>query len=68
MNEYNIGDLLVLLDSEVYWCIDINNGTYYYEMLNPKKPHRMRKRLFNVADLKRIIESNTGWKHYPVVK
>lgn len=64
--KFSIGDLLVLLDSEVYCCIDIKNGTHYYEMLNPKKPMRARKRLFNVADLKRIITSDQGWKHYPV--
>ena len=64
--KFSIGDLLVLLDSEVYFCIDIKGGTYYYEMLNPQKPHRMRKRLFNVADLKRIITHDQGWKYYPV--
>jgi hypothetical protein len=64
--KFSIGDLLVLLDSEVYFCIDIKHGTHYYEMLNPKKPHRMRKRLFNVADLKRTLSINEGWKHFPV--
>ena len=64
--KFSIGDLLVLLDSEVYYCIDIRNGTYYYEMLNPKTPMRIRKRLFNVADLERITSAGQGWKHYPV--
>ena len=64
--KFSIGDLLVLLDSEVYCCIDIKNGTYYYEMLNPKKPMRGRKRLFNAGDLERIITHDQGWKHYPV--
>ena len=64
--KFSIGDLLVLLDSEVYCCIDIKGGTYYYEMLNPQKPHRMRKRLFNAGDLERITSAGQGWKHYPV--
>lgn len=64
--KFSIGDVLVFLDTEVYYCIDIRNGTYYYELLNPKTPMRMRKRLFNVADLKRVLTSNMDWKHYPV--
>ena len=62
---FNIGDLLLYDEIDLYYCTQIKYLTYVFIMLNPKKPHTLRKRLIYKEEIEKII-SNPLWKHYPV--
>jgi len=73
--EFNIGDLLLHLDTELYYCTEIRydtelmgiSGKYIFIMLNPKHPHMLRKRIFYGDEPPKII-NNPNWKYYPIIE
>ena len=71
---FNLGDLLLLLDTELFYCSEIRHdthlmgsGKYIFIMLNPKHPHRLRKRIFYGDEPPKILNS-PHWKYYPIIE
>lgn len=72
----NLGDLFVLLDSEVYYVSDIqydeehNTKKYILILLNPTKGIKIRKRIMYPDNIEHIFNpealSHRNWKYYPV--
>jgi hypothetical protein len=65
--EFSIGDLLLHLDTELYYCTQITTDRCMFIMLNPKMPHKLRKRIFYPEEAPKII-NNPNWKYYPVIE
>jgi hypothetical protein len=66
--QFNIGDLLLHLDTDLYYCIEIQSDRYIFTMLNPKKGTRITKRIFFRDETPKIINNPYHWKHYPVIE
>jgi hypothetical protein len=80
--KYNIGDLLVFSDSDVYVITEIKNeyrfpnehtGTpdiqYTLLLLNPKNKLKLRKRYMLGQGIERALaEENPMWKHFAVIR
>jgi len=74
----NLGDLFVLLNSEVYYVADVqydeerNTKKYILILLNPTKGIRMRKRIMYPDNIEHMFNPDTishrNWKYYPVKK
>ncbi|NBW38036.1 MAG: hypothetical protein EBR30_24050 [Cytophagia bacterium] len=74
----NIGDLFILLDTEVYYVYDIQYDEemmmkkFMMFMLNPPKGHSLRKRIMYPDNIEKIFDKNSmtsqNWKYYPVSK
>ena len=65
--EFSIGDLLIHLDTEVYYCTSITTDRCMFIMLNPKKQLKIRKRIFYPEEAPKIF-NDPNWKHYPVIE
>ena len=74
----NLGDLFVLLDDELYYVVDIQYDEdlmmkkFIMLLLNPKKPHNLKKRIMYPDNIEKIFDSSSlssqNWKYYPVKK
>lgn len=74
----NIGDLFILLDTEIYYVYDIQYDEdlvmkkFMMLMLNPPKGHSLRKRIMYPDNIEKIFDSSSltsqNWKYYPVNK
>ncbi len=74
----NIGDLFILLDTEVYYVYDVEYDEdmmmkkFMMLMLNPPKGHSLRKRIMYPDNIEKIFDSSSlssqNWKYYPVSK
>lgn len=72
----NIGDLFVLLDTEVYCVYDVQYDEdqmikkFIFYLLNPNKGIKMRKRIMYPDNIENIFDKESmtskNWKYYPV--
>jgi hypothetical protein len=72
----NIGDLFVLMDTEVYCVYDVQYDEdqmikkFILHLLNPKKDIQIRKRIMYPDNIEKIFDSDSltskNWKYYPV--
>jgi hypothetical protein len=72
----NIGDLFVLLDTEVYYVSDVQYDEdammkkFILLLLNPKSGVKIRKRIMYPDNIEKIFDSGSltskNWKYYPV--
>ena len=78
---YNIGDLFLFMDTDLYVITDIKTQHAYYSyisakkldyqytlfLLNPKKKLKLRKRyMLGDALYKALNNSKPQWKHFPI--
>ena len=78
---YNIGDLFLFMDSDLYVIADVKTEYAYYSdisakkidyqytlfLLNPKNKIKLRKRYMLGDTLyKALNNSNPQWKHFPI--
>lgn len=74
----NIGDLFILLDTEVYYVSDIQYDEemmmkkFILILMNPKKGIKLRKRIMHPDNIEKIFDPesiiNKNWKHFPVIE
>ena len=74
----NLGDLFVLLDTEVYYVIDIQYDEdlmmkkFITLLMNPSKQGLIRKRILYPDNLEKMFDNNSltsqNWKYYPIKK
>ncbi len=72
----NIGDLFVLLDTEVYYVVDVQYDEemmmkkFIMILLNPKKSITLSKRVMYPDNLEKILDTSSltsqNWKYYRV--
>jgi hypothetical protein len=73
----NIGDLFILLDTELYYVTDIQycediemTKKFVLMLLNPKDNIKIRKRIMYSDNLNKIFDPDSliskNWKYYPV--
>ena len=72
----NLGDLFVLLDTEVYYVVDVQYDEemmmkkFIMLMLNPPKGHSLRKRIMYPDNIEKLFDSSSltsqNWKYYRV--
>lgn len=72
----NLGDLFVLLDTEVYYVYDIQYDEelmmkkFMMILLNPKKPRQICKRIMYPDNIEKIFDkenlASQNWKYYRV--
>jgi hypothetical protein len=72
----NIGDLFVLLDTEVYYVSDVQYDEdammkkFILLLMNPKSGVKIRKRIMYPDNIEKMFDSNSltskNWKYYPV--
>jgi hypothetical protein len=72
----NVGDLFILLDTEVYYVSDIQYDEemmmkkFILILMNPKKGIKLRKRIMYPDNIEKIFDPesiiNKNWKYYSV--
>lgn len=74
----NLGDLFVLLDTEVYYVVDIQYDEdlmikkFITILMNPSRPNLLRKRIMYPDNIEKMFDKDSvisqNWKYYPVSK